>query len=119
MNVAPVAVVETPDFIAATRKLMTDEERGILVDHLASNPLAGDLIRGTGGMRKLRWALEGRGKRGGARVIYYFHDERVPLFALDAYAKNEKTDLKPDEVVRLKRVVDSIREAVAKRSESR
>ena len=62
---APVAVVEFDEFLAATRKLMREDERAALVDYLASNPLAGDLIAGTGGVRKLRWALEGRGKRGG------------------------------------------------------
>jgi hypothetical protein len=59
----------------------------------AWNPLAGNVIRGTGGVRKLRWALEGRGKRGGARVIYFFHNETVPLFALTMYGKNEQDDL--------------------------
>ena len=63
------------------------------MEYLAINPVAGDLIPGTGGVRKLRWALEGRGKRGGARVIYYFHCADVPLFALTAYAKNERLNL--------------------------
>jgi len=65
----PVSVVETPEFLAATRRIMDDDERGLLVDYLARNPFAGDLIPGTGGVRKLRWSLEGRGKRGGARVV--------------------------------------------------
>ena len=51
----PVSVVETPEFMSATRKLMTDEERVLLVDYLAYNPTSGDLIPGTGGVRKLRW----------------------------------------------------------------
>ena len=89
----PVTVVETPEFLAATRKLLADDERTALVDYLAHNPDAGDLIQGTGGLRKLRWAIEGRGKRGGARVIYFFHNTEFPLFALTAYAKNEKGDL--------------------------
>jgi hypothetical protein len=89
----PVGVVETSIFLAATRKLMSDDDRALLIDYLAWNPEAGDLISGTGGVRKLRWALEGRGKRGGARVIYYFHSERLPLFALNAYAKNEMKDI--------------------------
>ena len=89
----PSTVVETPAFLAATRKLMDDEDRTELVDYLAWNPLAGDLIPGTGGVRKLRWALAGRGKSGGARVIYFHHDPEMPLFALAAYAKNERADL--------------------------
>lgn len=63
------------------------------MDYLAYHPTAGDLIPGTGGVRKLRWSLEGRGKRGGARVIYFYHDPEVPTFALTAYAKNERADL--------------------------
>jgi hypothetical protein len=90
---APVSVVETPEFLAATKAIMDEEERGLLVDYLARNPLAGDLIPGTGGVRKLRWALEGRGKRGGARVVYYYHSDAMPLFALTAFAKNERADL--------------------------
>jgi hypothetical protein len=89
----PISVVETPEFLSATRKLMTDEERALLVDYLAYNPTTGDLIPGTGGVRKLRWGLEGRGKRGGARVIYFYHDVGLPLFALTAFAKNERADL--------------------------
>ncbi len=89
----PISVVETPEFLSATRKLMTDHERALLVDYLAHNPTSGDLVPGTGGVRKLRWGLEGRGKRGGARVIYFHHDAGMPLFALTAYAKNERADL--------------------------
>lgn len=89
----PISVVETPEFLSATRKLLSDEERMLLVDYLAYHPTAGDLIPGTGGVRKLRWGLEGRGKRGGARVIYFHHDAGMPLFALTAFAKNEQADL--------------------------
>jgi len=89
----PISVVETPEFLSATRKVMSDEEQALLVEYLAYNPTAGDLISGTGGVRKLRWGLEGRGKRGGARVIYFHHDAGMPLFALTAFAKNERADL--------------------------
>ncbi|MCY4315347.1 MAG: hypothetical protein OXC66_04415 [Roseovarius sp.] len=70
---APVSVIETPEFIAATGRIMSDEERAVLIDYLAFNPGSGDLIPGAGGVRKLRWGLSGRGKRDGARVIYFFH----------------------------------------------
>jgi len=90
---APVTVVETPEFLMATRKLMDIDERALLVDHLALNPMAGDLIPGTGGVRKLRWGLDGRGKRGGARVIYFYYSPGIPLFALTAFAKNAQADL--------------------------
>src|SRR5262249_8874617 len=90
---APITVVETPEFLSATRKLLTEEERAGLVDYLAHNPTAGDLIQGTGGVRKLRWGVAGRGKRGGARAVYFYHSADTPLFALTAYAKNERADL--------------------------
>lgn len=89
----PVTVVETPEFMSATRKLMSEDECALLVDYLAHNPAEGDLISGTGGVRKLRWGLEGRGKRGGARVIYFYDSANLPLFALTACAKNRKDDL--------------------------
>jgi hypothetical protein len=89
----PVAVAETPEFLSATRKLLDDTERTALIDYLAYNPTAGDLIPTTGGVRKLRWRLEGRGKRGGARVIYFYHDDGLPVFLLTAYSKNVRADL--------------------------
>ena len=89
----PVTVIETPEFLAAMQKLLDDEERAVLVDYLAHNPTAGDVIPGTGGVRKLRWGAKGRGTRGGARVIYFYHGVDIPLFVLTAYAKNERADL--------------------------
>jgi|WetSurMetagenome_2_1015567.scaffolds.fasta_scaffold680010_1 hypothetical protein len=105
---APIAVVETPEFLAASRKLMDETERSSLVLYLAHNPEAGDLMPGTGGVRKLRWALEGRGKRGGARVIYYFHSERMPLFIITAYAKNVRDDLDEADKNDLKRMTKAL-----------
>ena len=87
-----MTVVETDRFLKDTRQLMPESERVKLVAFVAANPQAGDLIPETGGVRKLR-ALPGRGKRGGARVIYYFHSEQLPVFLLAAYGKNEKADL--------------------------
>jgi hypothetical protein len=97
MSSIPATVVETPEFLSAARKIMTDAERSLLVDYLAYNPAAGDVIQGTGGVRKLRWALAGRGGSGGARVIYFYHDAGMPIFALVAYAKNDRSDLSQQE----------------------
>ncbi len=112
---APVNVVETPEFLTMTRRIMDDHERGLLVDHLARNPIAGDLIPGTGGVRKLRWGLEGRGKRGGARVIYYYHSNAMPIFALTAYAKNERADLKQADRNDFRRLTGLLVERYARR----
>ena len=86
-------VVETAEFLARSSKLMSDEQRAQVVEMLARNPECGEIMQGTGGVRKVRVALAGRGKSGGARVIYYFHSERLPLFALTVFAKNERSDL--------------------------
>lgn len=72
---------------------MPESDRARLVEFIAANPEAGDLVPQTGGIRKLRWALAGGGKRGGARVIYFFHNESFPVFLLAAYGKNEKANL--------------------------
>lgn len=90
-------VTETPTFVRQTEKLFSEQEKRELIDFLAANPLAGDEIPGTGGVRKVRFAASGRGKRGGARVIYYYLDKTMPLYALLAYAKNAKDDMTPAE----------------------
>ena len=89
-------VAETPTFTRQTEKLFTENEKQELIAFLAENPQAGDIIPDTGGVRKVRFAASGKGKRGGARVIYYFLDETVPLYALLAYPKNAKSDLTAD-----------------------
>jgi hypothetical protein len=112
---APVSVVETPEFLTATRKLVDEDERALLVDYLAHNPTTGDLIPGTGGVRKLRWGLQGRGKRGGVRVIYFYHSARLPLFALTAYAKNERADLSQEDKNDFRRLTKLLVESYARR----
>ena len=113
---APVTVIETPEFQVVAQKLISSEELTLLIDYLAYNPSAGDIIPGTGGVRKLRWALEGRGKRGGARVIYFFHNTDMPLFVLTAYAKNERTDLTQADRNDFKLLTSILVEAHTKRS---
>jgi len=88
-----ITVAETPEYARSAGRLLSDAERMEVVGYLAANPRAGDLMQGTGGVRKLRWALGGRGKSGGARVIYYFHSEAMPLYLLTVYGKNERANL--------------------------
>src|SRR3989338_8706006 len=86
-------VAETPEYIRLSEKLLSDDERRDLISYLAAHPKAGDLIEGTGGVRKLRWARGGRGKSSGVRIIYYFHSDVMPLYLLTLFAKNERANI--------------------------
>ena len=87
-------VVETPEFLrAAKRAGMSEAEREAAIDFIAANPEAGDLIEGSGGARKVRIAREGKGKRGGYRVITYFQDRNTPVFLLTVISKGQRSDL--------------------------
>jgi hypothetical protein len=88
-----ITIVEVPTFVREAAQIWSSGELDEIKDFLARNPGSGDVIPGAGGVRKLRWAVEGRGKRGGARVIYYYHSRRLPLFLLTAFRKNRTGDL--------------------------
>ena len=86
-------VVETPEFQRRVRGLLRVGETEALIDYLAANPDAGDVMPGTGGARKLRRAVQGKGKSGGIRVITFFSGPPVPVFLLTVFGKGEKIDL--------------------------
>jgi hypothetical protein len=90
-------VVETPRYQADAARLFTQEEQAAIVDLVASDPRCGVVVPGGGSVRKVRVGFGGRGKRGGARVIYLFGGNDVPVFLLAAFAKNERDDLAPAE----------------------
>ena len=101
-----LTVVETPSFLRDAKKLLNDEEREALVYYLSSSPRAGVLIKGTGGIRKIRWVREGSGKSDAYRVIYFFHSMEIPLFLLNMFAKNEKANISQAERNELKQLTD-------------
>ena len=78
------------------------------MDYLAIRPKAGVIREGTGGVRKLRWGRQDRGKSGGVRVIYYFHSEQMPLYLLTMFAKNERANLTKAEQNELAELVDML-----------
>ncbi|ADC72721.1 hypothetical protein TK90_2231 [Thioalkalivibrio sp. K90mix] len=85
-----ITVAETAPFRKKIIEVLKDDERADLIAYLAEHPSAGDLIQGTGGVRKLRWRALGRGKSGGIRVIYYFHNESMPLYLLAAKGNTDQ-----------------------------
>jgi hypothetical protein len=93
IKVSLLTVVETPSFLKDAKKLLDDEEREAIVNYLSSNPTAGVLIKGTGGIRKIRWAREASGISSAYRVIYFFYSTEIPLFLLNIFAKNEKSNI--------------------------
>jgi len=86
-------IVELPEFIRKARPVLKEDEKASIINYLAAHPQSGDLVQGTGGIRKLRWSAQGKGKSGGVRVIYYYHNEAVPLFLLTVFGKGEKANL--------------------------
>jgi len=104
-----ITVGEMPEYVRRATKLLSESERSELIDHVAANPRAGDLVQGTGGVRKLRWARGGRGKSGGLRVIYYFHSEALPLYLLTMFGKGEKADLSQVERNELAKLVQVLK----------
>src|SRR5256885_13683563 len=98
-------VAETKTFSDDIDAMLSPTERDLVIAGIASNPEGGDLIRDTGGLRKRRIRLPGRGKRGGARVITLHLGEHFPVYAVFIYAKNERADLKPQQKRALMRVV--------------
>ncbi len=88
-----LTIAELPEYIRSAEKLLNADERADIISYLAAHPKAGDLIEGTGGIRKLRWGRGAQGKSGGVRAVYYFHSEAMPLYLLTLFAKNERANL--------------------------
>lgn len=103
-----LTVAETPTFRRKIETLLSPSGHDDLIAYLAEHPAAGILIQDTGGIRKLRWRAGGTGKRGGIRVIYYYHSETMPLYLLAAFGKNEKSDLDMHERQQLAELVEQL-----------
>ena len=88
-----LTIAELPEFIRTADKLLSEIERQDVIRYLAEHPKAGDLMEGAGGVRKLRWRRGGQGQSGGVRVIYYFHDELMPLYLQTLFAKGDRSNL--------------------------
>jgi len=100
--------VYASSYLASAKGILTDNEQRVVEEVLLANPRAGDTVNGTGGVRKLRVALPGRGKRSGARVLYYFLTSQARVYLLLAYAKNESADISANGKRMLKQLVSLI-----------
>ena len=98
--------IETPVFSKQIQELLSDEEYRKLQESLLMRPDAGDLIPGSGGLRKVRWRVVGKGKRGGLRVIYYWYMSEDSFFMLTAYKKSNKEDLTHEQVKILRKLIE-------------
>jgi hypothetical protein len=93
----PLTVVETPAYLRDATKVLSDSERAEIVTMLAYNPTCGELVVAGAGIRKVRVGIAGRGKRGGGRVIYFYHNDHLPLFVLAFFVKNERANVSASE----------------------
>jgi mRNA-degrading endonuclease RelE of RelBE toxin-antitoxin system len=101
-----MVIIETPVFTRQVQDLLEDDDYRLLQVALINRPDLGAVIRGSGGLRKVRWNLPGKGKRGGVRIIYYWAVAQDQLLMLFMYPKNVRDDLTPAQVKILKQIVE-------------
>ena len=98
--------IETPFFTRALERYLDDDEYGELQHHLNVYPEAGVVVPGSGGVRKIRWSVSGRGKRGGLRVIYFFRRARAEIWMLTLYGKNVRENIPAHVLRQMKETID-------------
>ena len=105
-----VKIKATPKFIKSAQKIMTSEKIQELVDWLALHPKTGDLIVGTGGIRKLRWSTgkNNKGKSGGVRILYYYEESILVVLLITLYKKSEQENIDANEKAHLKRILPEL-----------
>ena len=101
-----MVIIETSIFTRQLTELLSDDEYRALQVSLANRPTAGDLIKGGGCLRKIRWAAAGQGKRGGARIIYYWAVQQDQILMLFLYQKSERADLTANQIKTLRKIIE-------------
>lgn len=104
-----ITILEFPAFQNQVGICIQADEKDELFNYLARNPIAGEEIPGTGGIRKLRWSGKGKGKRGGLRVIYYFYNDNFPIFLLTVYGKGAQEDLTSKQKIQLTKLSNTLK----------
>ena len=107
-HLRPLQLVELHNFAREADAILTPEELEQLREEVAVLRPLGSVIRGTGGLRKLRWGAKGKGKRGEVRIIYYYGGDHMPIFLIAIYAKSEKDDLSAAEKRQATKLVDML-----------
>ncbi len=104
----PITIVEMRGFMREISSLLSPEEVNALIDHIAFHPEGGVVIPGTGGMRKMRWSGQGKGKSKGLRIIYLYHDLNMPVYLLAVYSKGEALRLSKREELQMAKLAGEI-----------
>lgn len=104
-------ITELPEYIKRANHLLSEPEQKMIINYLAEHPCSGEILEGTGGIRKLRWARGNKGKSGGVRVIYYYYNERIPLYLLTVFGKNERANLTKADRNALSKLVSILKQA--------
>lgn len=104
----PVSLVETKAFSRYAKDIFNETELVELKMILACNPEIGVVLKGTGGVRKMRWTVHNKGKSNGARVIYFCGNDTMPIYLLAAYRKSEKIDISETEKRQMKNLVKAL-----------
>ena len=99
-------IIETSIFSRLIQEMMSDDDYRLLQEALITRPDAGDVIRGSGGLRKVRWKLEGKGKSGGVRIIYYWVTADDQIRMVYAYKKSQQENLTPEQLATLKQIIE-------------
>ena len=100
-------IIETPIFTKRVQDILSEEEYRLFQIKIISDPEAGNIIQGSAGIRKIRWAGSGRGKKGGSRILYYWYNKQGLLLMLFIFNKNEKDDLTKTQLKTLQIIVES------------
>ena len=103
-----LTIAETAPYIKKAEKLLTPAERTELISYLSINPKAGVIVEGAGGIRKIRWSRGSSGKSGGVRIIYYYHNESMPLYLLALFPKSEKANISSEEKIVLAKLTKQL-----------
>ncbi len=107
-----ISIIELPPFSKKAPNILTKKELDKLYDYIKLNPEKGNIIPGTGGIRKLRWSSDNKGKRGGSRIIYFYSIVGSTIYLITCYTKNDQSDLSNDAKKKYKTLIEQIKKEI-------